>query len=76
MATIESRIAGNKIRNEVQSDYTSPAIDTDAGYVDEKGRRLVEMQKRMRSAARFSELEDKYFYLSQGLIYQNNLFYL
>ena len=59
MATIESRIAGNKIRNEVQSDYTSPAINTDAGYVDEKGRRLVEMQERMRSAARFSELEDK-----------------
>ncbi|NDH68847.1 MAG: hypothetical protein EBY22_13270 [Gammaproteobacteria bacterium] len=59
MATIESRIAGNKIRNEAVSDYISPATNTDAGYVDEKGRRLVEMQEKMRSAARFSELEDK-----------------
>jgi len=59
MATIESRIASNKIRNEVESNYTSPAINTDAGYVDEKGRKLVDMQERMRSAARFSELEDR-----------------
>ena len=59
MATIESRISKSKIRDEIESDYTAPAVNTSAGYVDEKGRKLVEMQEKMRSAARFSELEDK-----------------
>ena len=59
MATIESRISKSKIRNEIESDYTAPAVNTGVGYVDEKGRKLVEMQEKMRSAARFSELEDK-----------------
>ena len=59
MATIESKITNDKIRNDAESDYTSPAINTDAGYVDEKGRKLIDMQERMRSAARFSELEDR-----------------
>lgn len=59
MAQIESRIASNKIKNEIESEYTSPDLSQGVGYVDEKGRRLVEMQDRMRSAARFSELEDK-----------------
>ena len=59
MATIESRISKSKIRDEIESDYTAPAVNTGVGYVDEKGRKLVEMQDKMRSAARFSELEDK-----------------
>ena len=59
MATIESRISKSKIRDEIESDYTAPAINTGVGYVDEKGRKLVEMQEKMRSAARFTELEDK-----------------
>jgi hypothetical protein len=59
MATIESRISKSKIRDEIESDYTAPAVNTGVGYVDEKGRKLVEMQEKMRSAARFSELEDK-----------------
>lgn len=56
---IQNRVEGKAIRKEIESDYTSPAVNTEAGYVDEKGRKLVEMQDRMRSAARFSELEDK-----------------
>jgi hypothetical protein len=59
MATIESRISKSKIRDEIESDYTAPAVNTGVGYVDENGRKLVEMQEKMRSAARFSELEDK-----------------
>lgn len=59
MATIESRISKSKIRDEIESNYTAPAVNTGVDYVDEKGRKLVEMQDRMRSAARFSELEDK-----------------
>ena len=56
---MQNRVEGKAIRKEIESDYVSPANNTEAGYVDEKGRRLVEMQDRMRSAARFSELEDK-----------------
>ena len=56
---MQNRVEGKAIRNEIESDYASPAVNTEAGYVDEKGRKLVEMQDRMRSAARFSELEDK-----------------
>jgi len=59
MATIESRISKSKIRDEIESDYTAPAVNTGVGYVDEKGRKFVEMQDKMRSAARFSELENK-----------------
>ncbi len=55
---IQNRVEGKAIRNEIESDYTSSATDTGARYVDEKGRKLVEMQDKMRSAARFSELED------------------
>ena len=55
---IQNRVEGRAIRNEIESDYTSPAVNTEARYVDEKGRKLVEMQDKMRSAARFSELED------------------
>jgi len=56
---MQNRVEGNAIRKEIESDYVSPANNTEAGYVDEKGRKLVEMQDKMRSAARFSELEDK-----------------
>ena len=56
---MQNRVEGGAIRKEIESDYVSPANNTEAGYVDEKGRKLVEMQDRMRSAARFSELEDK-----------------
>jgi len=56
---MQNRVEGNAIRKEIESDYTAPAVNTDAGYVDEKGRRLVEMQEKMRTAARFSEMEDK-----------------
>lgn len=59
MATIESRIAGNKAKQEIESNYIAPENNSNIGYVDEKGRKLVEMQDRMRSAARFSELENK-----------------
>jgi len=55
---IQNRVEGNAIRNEIESDYTAPAVNTEARYVDEKGRKLVEMQEKMRTAARFSELED------------------
>ena len=56
---MQNRVEGNAIRKEIESNYVSPANNTEAGYVDEKGRKLVEMQEKMRSAARFSELEDK-----------------
>ena len=56
---MQNRVEGNAIRKEIESDYVSPANNTEAGYVDEKGRKFVEMQDKMRSAARFSELEDK-----------------
>ena len=56
---MQNRVEGNAIRKEIESDYVSPVNNTEAGYVDEKGRKFVEMQDRMRSAARFSELEDK-----------------
>ena len=56
---MQNRVGGNAIRKEIESNYVSPANNTEAGYVDEKGRRLVEMQEKMRSAAKFSELEDK-----------------
>ena len=56
---MQNRVEGNAIRKEIESGYVSPANNTEAGYVDEKGRKLVEMQDKMRSAARFSELEDK-----------------
>ena len=56
---MQNRVEGNAIRKEIESDYTAPAVNTGFDYVDEKGRKLVEMQDRMRSAARFSELEDK-----------------
>ena len=56
---MQNRVEGSAIRKEIESNYVSPANNTKAGYVDEKGRKLVEMQEKMRSAARFSELEDK-----------------
>jgi len=56
---MQNRVEGNAIRKEIESDYTAPAVNTGLDYVDEKGRKLVEMQDKMRSAARFSELEDK-----------------
>ena len=55
---IQNRVEGKAIRNEIESDYTAPAVNTEARYVDEKGRKLVEMQENMRTAARFSEIED------------------
>lgn len=55
---IQNRVEGKAIRNEIESDYTAPAVNTEARYVDEKGRKLVEMQEKMRTAARFSEIED------------------
>jgi len=55
---IQNRVEGKAIRNEIESYYTAPAVNTEARYVDEKGRRLVEMQENMRTAARFSEIED------------------
>jgi len=56
---MQNRVEGKAIRKEIESDYTAPAVNTGVGYVDEKGRKLVEMQEKMRSAARLSELENK-----------------
>jgi hypothetical protein len=58
---IDSELSAKKreVRQQIESDYTAPAVNTGVGYVDEKGRKLVEMQEKMRSAARFTELEDK-----------------
>ncbi len=55
---LQNRVSGDALRKEIESDYTAPAINTGPGYVDEKGRRLVEMQENLRSAARLSEVED------------------
>lgn len=45
-------------REFIESDYTAPAVNTGMDYVDDKGRKLVEMQENLRSAARLSEVED------------------
>jgi len=53
---MDSELSARKrdVRQQIESDYTAPAINTGVGYVDEKGRKLVEMQEKMRSAARFT----------------------
>ena len=56
---MQNRAEGRAIRKEIESNYVSPANNTEAGYVDEKGRKLVAMRDRMRSVEKISELEDK-----------------